>query len=82
MAVVMPVSIPGVKKALAGWPVSEKVVLLRANKYSPNNGRLLRGNDKLVGRGACIGSPCGPHNREGDTAHANLLEHHAHAAHD
>ena len=35
MVVVMPVSVPGVKKALAGWPVSEKVVLLRANKYSP-----------------------------------------------
>lgn len=35
MAVVMPVSIPGMKKTLAGWLVSEKIVLLRANKYSP-----------------------------------------------
>lgn len=25
----------GMKKTLAGWLVSEKIVLLRANKYSP-----------------------------------------------
>ena len=72
----------GMKKTLAGWLVSEKNRTFAGEQVFTHNGRLLRGNDKLVGRGICIGSPCGPHNREGDTAHANLLEHHAHAAYD